>query len=79
MREDTTIPFRNPALRDELGELVCEGAQRIIRRAAEAEPEAFLEGYAAERDAQGRRAVVPGGYLSSREVLKGVGPGSAEG
>ena len=28
MREDTTIPFRNPALRDELSELVREGAER---------------------------------------------------
>ena len=27
MREDTTIPFPNPALRDELSELVREGAQ----------------------------------------------------
>ena len=31
MRENTTIPFRNPALRDELSELIREGAQRIIR------------------------------------------------
>ena len=74
MREDTTIPFRNPALRDELSELVREGAQRIIRQAVEAELEAFLEGYAADRDAQGRRAVVRNGYLPSREVLTGVGP-----
>ena len=25
MKEDTTIPFRNPALRDELSEVVREG------------------------------------------------------
>lgn len=31
MREDTTIPFRNPARRDGLSEPVREGAQRIIR------------------------------------------------
>ena len=74
MREDTTIPFRNPALRDELSELLREGAQRIIRRAVEAELEAFLEGYATDHDAQGRRAVVRNGYLPSREVLTGVGP-----
>ncbi len=74
MREDTTISFRNPALRDKLSELVREGAQRIIRQAVEAELEAFLEGYAADRDAQGRRAVVRNGYLPSREVLTGVGP-----
>ena len=44
MREDTTIPFRNPALRDELSELVREGAQRIIRQAVEAELEPFWKG-----------------------------------
>ena len=37
MREDTTIPFRNPALRDELSGLVREGAQRIIRQAVDRE------------------------------------------
>lgn len=74
MREDTTIPFRNPALRDELSELVREGARRIIRQAVEAEFEAYLEAHAGEHDAQGRRAVVRNGYLPSREVLTGVGP-----
>ena len=43
MREDTTIPFRSPAFRDELSDLVREGAQRIIRQAVEAELGAFLE------------------------------------
>ncbi|MDE0540427.1 MAG: hypothetical protein OXH94_17060 [Rhodospirillales bacterium] len=74
MREDTTIPLRNPAYRNGLSELVREGAQRIIRQAVEAELEAFLEGYAADRDAPGRRAVAPGGCLPSRAVLTGVGP-----
>ena len=74
MREDTTIPFRSPAYRDELSDLVREGAQRIIRQAVEAELEAFLEEHEAEHDAQGRRAVVRNGYLPSREVLTGVGP-----
>ena len=41
MREDTTISFMNPAFRDELSELVREGAQRIIRQAVEAELGAF--------------------------------------
>ena len=72
MREDTTIPFRNPAYRDELSELVREGAQRIIHQAVEAELGAFLEEHAADHDAQGRRAVVRNGYLPSREVLTGA-------
>jgi len=74
MREDTTIPFRSPAFRDELSDLVRAGAQRIIREAVEAELGAFLEEHAGEHDAQGRRAVVRNGYLPSREILTGVGP-----
>ena len=74
MREDTTISFMNPAFRDELSELVREGAQRIIRQAVEAELGAFLEEHAADRDARGRRAIVRNGYLPAREVLTGVGP-----
>ena len=72
MHEDTTIPFTNPAFRDELSEMVREGAQRIIRQAVEAELGAFLEEHSTERDTRGRRAVVLGGYLPSREVLTGV-------
>ena len=74
MREDTTIPFVNPAFRDELSDLVREGAQRIIRQAVEAELGAFQEEHAGDHDAQGRRAVVRNDYLPSREVLTGVGP-----
>ena len=75
MRKDTTIPFMNPAFRDELSELVREGAQRIIWwYAVEAELGAFLEDHSAARDTRGRRALVRNGYLPSREVLTGVGP-----
>ena len=74
MHKDTTIPFMNPAFRDELSELVRAGAQRIIRRAVEAELGAFLEEHSAARDASGRRAIVRNGYLPSREILTGIGP-----
>ena len=74
MHEDTTIPFTKPAFRDELSELVREGAQRIIRQAVEAELGTFLEEHAAARDTRGRRAVVRNGYLPSREILTGIGP-----
>ena len=50
MHKDTTIPFTNPAFRDELSELVREGAQKIIRQAVEVELGAFLEEHATERD-----------------------------
>lgn len=60
-RYDDSFPESSPT-----GRVECTGArgpQRIIRQAGEAELEAFLEGYAADRDAQSRRAVVLGGYL----------------
>lgn len=74
MDNDTIVCFSDPAFRDELSDLVRDGAQRIIREAVEAELKAFLEAHAGERDAEGRRAVVRNGYQPAREVLTGVGP-----
>jgi len=74
MDNDTIVSFSDPAFRDELSDLVRDGAQRIIRHAVEAELRAFLETHATERDAEGRRAVVRNGYQPEREVLTGVGP-----
>ncbi len=74
MQEDTTIPFVNPAFRDELSELLRAGAQRIIRQAVEAELRNFPEEHEAARDARGRRGPVRNGWLPSREVLTGIGP-----
>jgi transposase-like protein len=73
MANDTVISFSDPALRDELSELVRQGAQRIIRQAVEAELQVFLDAHGAERDEQGRRAVVRNGYLPEREILTGIG------
>lgn len=73
MANDTIVSFSDPALRDELSELVRHGAQRIIRQAVEVELKAFLDEHEAERDAQGRRAVVRNGYQPEREVLTGIG------
>jgi putative transposase len=50
MGNDTIVSFRDPAFRDELSDLVRQGAQRIIRDAVEAELRAFLEQHADERD-----------------------------
>ena len=79
MREDTTIPLRNPALRDELSELLRAGARRIIRQAVEAELAAYLEAHAGDRDAQGRRAVVRNGYLAVAGGIDGSGSGAGSG
>jgi len=73
MGNDTIVSFSDPAFRDELSDLVREGARRIIRQAVEGELKVFLEGHATERDAQGRRAVVRNGYQPEREVLTGIG------
>lgn len=74
MDNDTIVSFSNPAFRDELSDLVRDGAQRIIRQAVEAELKSFLDEHEAERDPDGRRAVVRNGYQPAREVLMGVGP-----
>jgi len=74
MSDDTIVSFSNPAFRDELSDLVRDGAQRIIRQAVELELKGFLDTHASERDREGRRAVVRNGYQPEREVLTGVGP-----
>ena len=73
MRDDTTIAFTDPAFADALSDLVRDGAQRIIKQAVQAELNAFLQTHA-DRDADGRRAVVRNGYQPERDVLTGVGP-----
>ena len=74
MRKDRAVSLWSPAFRDELSDLVREGAQRLIRRAVEAELKTFLDEHESERDGAGRRAVVRNGYQPEREVLTGIGP-----
>jgi len=73
MGNDTIVSFSDPVFRDALSDLVRQGAQRIIRRAVEAELKVFLGAHATERDAQGRRAVERHGYQPERDVLTGIG------
>ena len=74
MANDTMVSFTDPAFRDELSDLVREGARRIIAQAEEAELKGFLEAHSEARDGLGRRAVVRNGYQPRRQVLTGVGP-----
>jgi transposase-like protein len=74
MGNDTIVSFSDPVFRDELSEVLRQGAQRMIREAVEAELQDFLQEHATERDASGRRAVVRNGYQPQREVLTGIGP-----
>jgi hypothetical protein len=70
MGNNTIVSFSNPVFRDEFSELVRQGAQRIIRQA---ELRGYLDKHAADRDAEGGRAVVRNGYQPEREVLTGIG------
>ena len=74
MDNDTIVSFTDPAFRDELSDLVREGARRIIAQAVEAELKDFLEDHSEARDGLGRGAVVRNGYQPRRKVLTGVGP-----
>lgn len=75
MNEDSVVRLQKPgSVRDALSELLCEGAQRLLRQAVAAELEGFLAPHAEKRDDQGRAAVVRNGHLPEREVLTGIGP-----
>jgi hypothetical protein len=60
----------SPSLIDEI---VREGARRMLAEALQAEVDAYIAAFAAERDENGRRLVVRNGYHQSREVLTGAG------
>ena len=60
----------SPSLIDEV---VQEGARRMLAQALQAEVEAYIARFAAERGEDGRRLVVRNGYHQSREVLTSAG------
>ena len=74
MSKDTIVSFSDPALRDDLTDLVLTGARRMLREVIAAEVDSFCARFSSETDAQGRQAVVRNGYLPERTVLTGVGP-----
>jgi transposase-like protein len=73
----TVVP--DPAGRDGsapaslIDEIVREGARRMLAEALQAEVDAYIAAFAAERDGDGRRLVVRNGYHRSREVLTSAG------
>jgi putative transposase len=73
----TVVP--DPAGRDGAGpsslidEIVREGARRMLAEALQAEVDAYIAAFAAERDENGRRLVVRNGSHQSREVLTSAG------
>lgn len=62
------------AIRDELTELIREGASRLIKEALEVEVQELLSSLSARRDEAGRAAVVRNGYHPERAIQTGVGP-----
>ena len=56
-----------------IDEIVREGARRMLAEALQAEVDAYVAAYAAERGEDGRRLVVRNGYHQPREVLTSAG------
>jgi transposase-like protein len=56
-----------------IDEIVREGARRMLAEALQAEVDAYIAAFAAERDHDGCRLVVRNGYHQSREVLTSAG------
>ncbi len=56
-----------------IDEIVREGARRMLAEALQAEVEAYIAQFSAERDERGRRLVVRNGSHQPREVLTSAG------
>ena len=73
MSSDTTVPFLNPAFRDDLTDVLRAHGQMAIRQAVIAELNALLDHHD-DTDERGSRQVVLNGYQPERKVLTRVGP-----
>ncbi len=60
--------------RDELTELIREGAGKLIGEALEVEVRELLSSLSGRRDGSGRAAVVRNGYQPERDIQTGIGP-----
>src|SRR6185312_9297417 len=56
-----------------IDEIVREGARRMLAEALQAEVDAYIARFAADRDERGRRLVVRNGSHQPREVLTSAG------
>jgi transposase-like protein len=57
-----------------LGDVLAEGARRLLQEAVEVEVAEHIERLSHRKDAEGHRWVVRNGWKSEREILTGVGP-----
>lgn len=75
MEKDNVIELVQPGeFKDQLTEVLRQGAQALLLQAVEAEFAAFLENHSAEKLQDGRKRVVRHGHLPARKVVTGIGP-----
>ena len=61
-------------IRDELTELIRDGAHKLIAQGLELEVSELLSALSGRRDEVGRTAVVRNGYQPARDLQTGIGP-----
>ena len=67
------IPGPGSTVKDILGEILREGAQRMLAEAIQSEVSAYVDEHADERDEDGHRLVVRNGHQKPRKIETGVG------
>jgi len=74
MKKNNVIELVQPEeYKDQLTEILRQGARKLVLQAVEAEFASFLQGYDDERLEDGRKRVVRHGHLPERKVVKGIG------
>lgn len=74
MKKNNVIEFALPGeFKDQLTEILRQGAQELIFQAVEAEFSAFLACYREDKLEDGRQRVVRHGHLPERKVMTGIG------
>jgi len=73
LRVDVETPA-DAELSTTLGELVAEGARRMLAAALEAEVDAYICALSDERDEHGHRLVVRNGHAVARSLVTGADP-----
>jgi putative transposase len=61
-------------VQDVLGDILRQGAQKMLAQAIQAEVADWIDRHQEDRDASGRRQVVRNGHLPERTISTGVGP-----
>lgn len=74
MNKDNVITLTQPGeFKDQLTEVLRQGAQKLVLQAVEAEFASFLEHHDHERLTDGRKRIVRHGHLPERKIVTGIG------